>query len=260
MNIVTNLLLLAKLLRHQPENFFWFIIQYPFNKRFKIKVNHQEFYQNSDKSVLYHIIHSYSKIEKMVKMIPADAEGTIIDGGANNGLFSFLASFKFQGKIFAFEPSDVLIPVLKKNFSNKNIELITKALSDKTGFVTFYISSQSDQASSLIKRNVLYFEKKPNRFKEITVEAITLDEFVKQEGIKRISILKLDLQGSEYSVLKNSISVLEKTDYLLIEVTFLESGIFDMIELIRKYFQYHIVINPVFLGADILFSKKELTC
>ncbi len=256
--MVTKALLLAKFLRRNPANFFRYISQIFFRKTLMIKINKQNFYQNNDKSTLYHIINSYSKIEKMVSMIPADIEGVIIDGGANNGLFSFLVSSRFSNRIYAFEPSPYLKEVLEKNIQNRNIKLISKAISGSTGSINLYVSVNSDQIGSTIKRNVEPFEYDARNIREFQVESITLADFIKQENIDKISVLKLDLQGSEFESLKDFVSVLLKTDYLFLELTMLESSVFELIDLVRKYFPYHLVINPVLYGGDVLFSKKEL--
>lgn len=256
--MITKLLLLSKLLRRDPGNFFLFISQFLNRKIIVLKINKQKFYQNRDKSTIYHITNSFGKIEKMIRMIPADIDGAIIDGGANNGLFSFLASNRFPLQIYAFEPSPILIQVLEKNIKNRNIKLIRKAISGKTGSTSLFISSHSDQIGSTIKNNVEPFEKDSGDIKEFQVESITLDDFIKQENIDKISVLKLDLQGSEFDVLENSGDVLMKTDYLFLELTFMESSVFELIEIVKRYFPYHQVLNPVLFGADILFSKRQI--
>jgi FkbM family methyltransferase len=256
--MITKLLLLLKLLRRNPENFFLFISQFLFRKTLMLKINSQKFYQNRDKSTIYHITNSFGKIEKMIGMIPADIDGAIIDGGANNGLFSFLASDRFNSRIYAFEPSPDLTRVLEKNIENRNIQFIRKAISGKTGSLNFYVSAHSDQIGSMIKNNVEPFEKNSREIREFQVESTTLTDFIKQENIDKISVLKLDLQGSEFDALRNAEPVLMKTEYLFVELMFMESSVFELIDLVRKYFPYHQVINPVLYGADILFSKKQI--
>jgi FkbM family methyltransferase len=194
----------------------------------------------------------------MVKTIPIDAEGVIIDGGANNGLFSFLMARRFpKARIIACEPSGKLIPILRRNFDQLNVDLVEKALSDTTGKLVLYTAGNSDQVGSIFKENVEVFSK--IEINSVEVDAISLVELLKEKNILRISVLKLDVQGAEYAILKNAEDVLDITDYLLLELMFIEPTVFDLIKVVREKFPFYTVTNKVSYGADILFSKKELS-
>jgi FkbM family methyltransferase len=64
----------------------------------------------------------------------------------------------------------------------------------------------------------------------IELEAITLDEITKSIGLKKIDLIKIDAEGSEYEILKGSEYTLKLTKYLIIEVSTDLKQILDFLE------------------------------
>ncbi len=253
--MITQLVLMLRLLRSNTPFGIQYLLQ-AFNKTLSLNLNGRKYVQNKDKLTLFHLHFSYPKLKKMVRMIPSEINGIIIDGGANNGLFSVLVAEKFYNtKIYAFEPYPKMLPILRNNFNGLNIELVEKALSDKTEKINLYTSKESDQIGSLIKDNVEVFR---SDIQSHLVDAIRLDDFVEQQKIDRIAVLKLDVQGAEYKILYSALESLKRTDHLIIELMFIEETVFDLMELIRPIFPYYKVINKVSYGADIIFSKVKI--
>jgi FkbM family methyltransferase len=92
-----------------------------------------------------------------------------------------------------------------------NIKLFKLALSDSTGTAEMNVSEiigQPDEASnsSSLLSPKLHIEKFTTVVftKKETVETITLDDWAKQNNIDHIDAMWLDMQGSEYAVLKAS--------------------------------------------------------
>jgi hypothetical protein len=57
-----------------------------------------------------------------------------------------------------------------------------------------------------------------------------LDEITKSNGLKKIDLIKIDAEGSEYEILKGSEYTLKLTKYLIIEVSKDLKQIFDFLE------------------------------
>ncbi len=238
----------------------WGLLAAPIlGKEIWIPINGTKAYLNYDGSTFYHLEHSIDKVKKLVEAIPPDLTGAIIDGGANHGLFSLLAAQKFpHERIVAVEPYDKILPFLKRNVAGKNVKIVEKALSDKDGEIVFYTVPSSDQVGSTIEENVKEFIAKNASIHETRLKAISLKTLVKQEKIEKIAVIKLDIQGAEYSIIKDADEILAMTDCLILEVILIEKTALELLEKAHKLFPYHKIINQVPYGADIIFSKKPI--
>jgi hypothetical protein len=82
-----------------------------------------------------------------------------------------------------------------------------------------------------------------NNSNGIEIEAVTLDEISKSIKLKKIDLIKIDAEGSEYEILKGSEYTLKLTKYLIIEVStdlkqisdFLEERGFVILKLAKFY-------------------------
>jgi len=250
---------LASLFKIYGFHAFHLIVNPMLGRPIWILLNGRRVWLNFDSATYYHLIHSTDKVKTLVDAVPSGLQGAIIDGGANHGIFSLLASQKFpQAKIFALEPYHKVLPVLKKNVAGTQVEIVEKALAAEDGKVVFYTAPSSDQVGSVIKDNVAEFTAKGAAIVESRVPAISLKSFVKEKGIERIAVLKLDVQGLEFAILENADEVLAITDCLLLEVVLIEQTSLDLLEKARKFFPYHKILNPLPYGADIIFSKTPL--
>ena len=116
----------------------------------------------------------------------------VIDGGGYNGDFSKKIFNLYKCKIFIFEPYEFYYSKLKKIFkNNKKISVFSEALSNanknvnlvKLGDETFISNSKKDNKS--------------------IVKAISIISFIKKNNLKKIDLLKLNVEGAEYSILED---------------------------------------------------------
>lgn len=122
-------------------------------------------------------------------------KGIILDIGGNIGLFSIYAQ-DGGNKVYALEPTPEhfeLFKVLAKPY--KNIKPFNIALSPEDGEVNFYICDANTTMNSI-----------NNKYgKEITVKGVRLDTFMKEQKIKVIDFIKVDIEGSEMIALTEEI-------------------------------------------------------
>ena len=133
-----------------------------------------------------------------------------IDLGSNIGYYAVIESniVGESGKIFAIEPSPVNFPILKSNLENQkmnNFLAYNIAIGDKNENMEFIISSKSNW--SKIRMNN---EKINSEDKIIKIPVKTLDSFVQENDIKKIDILRMDVEGFEYNIIVGANNVLEK--------------------------------------------------
>jgi FkbM family methyltransferase len=244
--------------KHGPEGFrllFSTLLKRPL----WIRIQGEKIWLNQDAASNYHLVHSVDKLQKLVASLPVGLEGAVIDGGANHGIFSMLAARRFPEKqVYAIEPYHRVLPFLEKNVAGKKVRIIKKALAASDGVVRFYTAPSSDQVGSTIRDNVEVFTTTGAAIVENEVPAISLKTMVKEEGISKIAVLKLDVQGAEFSILQQAEAVLSITECLALEVVLIEKTAIELLEFAKKRFPYHQIINPLPYGADIIFAKKPI--
>ena len=143
-----------------------------------------------------------------------DVIKTVIDGGANTGEIStiFSSQFKNVEKIYAFEP---LYNMCKKEFEDKlvlknnKIKIIEKALWEKKETLQFKTIAQASYTGSSVKdvSNTITLSKEGDF---INIEAISIDEFVRENNIQKIDFIKMDLENSELNALNGAIETIKR--------------------------------------------------
>lgn len=128
----------------------------------------------------------------------------VLDAGAHVGYFSLLFSELVgpKGKVFAFEPHPETYHLLVKNIGfNKysNIIPVKNALSDENEEIEFFEVNFTG-AHSVYDVSKYLFETDPERYtfkKKLTVDAVTLDDFLAKRGNPEINFIKVDIEGAE---------------------------------------------------------------
>ena len=144
----------------------------------------------------------------------------LFDVGANIGEYSLLLKDKFMDeKIYAFEPSEKTFDRLKFNFKNEpNVTPINYGLSNTNGKEILYYNTELSAGASLYRRK--WDNYGLDLDKEEKINTITLDNFCKNENIKEIDFLKIDVEGNELNVLKGAKEMLNKRKIRFIQFEF----------------------------------------
>jgi FkbM family methyltransferase len=129
----------------------------------------------------------------------------VIDAGANAGFFSVLGSAK-GCYVYSFEP----MPYMRDNYLvkaaawNRNITVCPFALWNKEEELTFSMSYVNPHSASAV------VDAGYKTAEQITVTAISLDEFVRKNNIPRIDFIKADIEGAERHLLTGAKNVLKE--------------------------------------------------
>jgi FkbM family methyltransferase len=133
-------------------------------------------------------------------------EAVYFDVGANNGYFYCLkVARKYPGcRIHAFEPDSRALFLLRKNIEfngARNITVVPVALADYAGIgkMPAFLG-----ASGFLIRNG------GSAPSPVAVQVNTLDNYVEEQGIDRLDLMKVDIEGGEFDFLKGSKSVLAR--------------------------------------------------
>lgn len=176
---------------------------------------------SSASSIMTYLEIFKEKVHMKLSGFTGKKESIIFDIGANEGFYTLAMKRNNPNlKIVSVEPAPSTFKVLKKNIiSNhlKNIILINKILTSKKGKTPFEIVPE---ATAISATNIT-MQKRPwldtRRIKKITINSTTLSDLCKQLKINHISILKLDVEGSELEILKSSKSLLKNIKKIVIE-------------------------------------------
>jgi len=144
--------------------------------------------------------------------IPKQEVTTIMDVGANVGYASlYFAHFFPNAHIIALEPESSNYQMLIQNtMSHRNIVCVQSALwSHETE-----LALQNPQAANW----AFHYEEVHNPQTEDVIESQTLPGLMTQFDLKRINILKVDIEGGERSLFAASTEWLSLVDCLQIEI------------------------------------------
>lgn len=138
----------------------------------------------------------------------------IFDVGANWGLFSLVAAAANPGaRVFGFEPVTPSLEVFKANVALNQftaLEIIHAAVGDTDGTLPMFFNPSDTKQASLGGGAGTVRE---------DVTALRLDTFVRQRGLSRLDLLKIDVETFEPLVLQGMGAILaEQHPSILIEV------------------------------------------
>lgn len=138
-----------------------------------------------------------------LKNIEIEDDDVIIDGGGCWGDTALYFANKAKNtKVYAFEFVPSNIELFNKNIAlnpNSNIELIKLALSGESGKSYNLID---DGASSSVT------EEETNN--NISINTISIDDFVYKYNVMKIDFIKLDIEGAELETLKGALNTIKK--------------------------------------------------
>ncbi|PKN94563.1 MAG: hypothetical protein CVU44_05630 [Chloroflexi bacterium HGW-Chloroflexi-6] len=143
---------------------------------------------------------------------------TVYDVGANIGYVSLLLAHAARpnGRIFAFEALPANVKRIHRNIDlnriAERITLVPLAVADQGGELTFYVHESVGMgkvAGSAGRREEHYQA-------EITVKALSLDEFVYEQGNPIPQVVKMDIEGGEVLALPGMRRILHEHHPLLL--------------------------------------------
>ena len=132
----------------------------------------------------------------------------VFDIGGNIGFYTKILSELVgkDGKVYTFEPDETNFLYLKKNTGNlKNVELVNKAVSYKTGAITLF---HSDLLNVDHKTYVT-----DDYISKTEVECVALDDFIPNQ---KVDFIKIDIQGFEYFAFQGMKEIFKKNENLKI--------------------------------------------
>ena len=149
------------------------------------------------------------EVIKEIKLI-LNKGSTFIDGGANIGFFSLIASkvVGATGSVIAFEPTPLTLNYLKKNINVnkiKNIIVIAKGLSSSEKQLPFLLRKDNPEANSIVAKED---DNLQDEGQIINISTISIDKFCSEKNIKKVDLIKLDIEGQELEAIRGAREIL----------------------------------------------------
>ncbi|MGE5478800.1 MAG: FkbM family methyltransferase [Chloroflexota bacterium] len=136
-------------------------------------------------------------LRKIVKQ-----DDVVIDIGANVGYLSLILSKLTgpAGKVFAFEPEPNNFKAFIKNIDLNgftNIIPSQSAISDIKGVLKLFLASGNNRGM-----HSTIFDEKTLSADFVETPSLPLDDFVQENDLKKLDLVKIDVEGAELQVLK----------------------------------------------------------
>ncbi len=165
----------------------------------------------ADESVFNEIfkLHEYRRAEEVIE----NAKYPIVDAGAHAGFFCMYCRSKNKKvNIFAIEPEPNNIKLLREHIKKNKIagvEVVEAALSVSSGLRSLLLSADSHNHKLAESED---FDK------VLEVQTFSFLDFCKKYKIKKISLLKMDIEGGEYEVFDG----MSEADFAMVNNVILE--------------------------------------
>lgn len=180
---------------------------------------------------------------------------TVLDIGADIGYYTLLFAKLVgnKGRVFSFEPIPKAKWFLDKNIemnSLNNVSVLSFALFDKPGKVCLedpFTKSKINTSKKTLSEN------------DIIVEMKVFDDWKSEEGIDRVDLVKIDVEGAELNILRGMKNTLQSDrPGLLIEVhpQLMESFGFSPSDLTEFLLEFGYQIEPV----DNAYDNQTIFC
>ena len=141
-----------------------------------------------------------------------------MDVGANSGLFGAAVFDRWPlAQVHSFEPQRQLIAVIREFAEINGLAGQSRvnwcAVSDQNGETELF-QNRNPISASMIREKVAR-----RTIKRISkVPMLTLDEYARGQGLARVDLLKVDVEGAEMEVLRGAKKMLSETKLLFLEV------------------------------------------
>lgn len=208
--------------------------------------NYENDYVSGEKAFI-----KYMKAHNLFK------DGVILDVGANVGNYAImLRENNITLPIFAFEPHPVAFKKLEKAASAHHFIPVKRGAGDTsaTAVIYDYAGNGGSEHASMYKEVIS--DIRNSKVEEVSIDLVSLDQFVTENKISKIALLKIDTEGHELNVLKGAKDTIAKGLVNVIQIEFNEMNVIsrtffrDIIDILPGYDFYRLLPDDLLpLGA-----------
>lgn len=228
------------------------------------------------KNLIYELVDKYlmNDFSKEIAEIfnhNKDNDFIIFDIGCFKGVFSKNLKKKLKNsRFYLFDANENL---KAENFTDlENYKFFPYAVYDAEGekdyfYNNFFPSSGSSIDSNLKNDFMWKFTRKIitlkifGKFEIKKIKTIILNNFVKENSINQIDVLKIDVEGSELNVLHGADEILKKTKCILIEISDTKKNFLEKYNLIIDFLKknnFKLILEKNITSYSILSNQKGI--
>ena len=179
-----------------------------------------------------------------------------LDVGSYIGFYSLIAAHaNHNGRVCSFEPLPDVFERLQKNIAlNKlsNVLTVPSAVGDIDGTAEFFSTSTPMPCSSSLSFD---FMRSADLLSSFPVPVITLDRFVRDNGLSGVDLVKIDTESTEPQVLRGMMETIRRDHPLIICEVLMGRGSEEFLQEIVDSIGYHAyLLTP---GGPILRDRIE---
>jgi FkbM family methyltransferase len=135
-----------------------------------------------------------------IRVSPNDV---VYDLGANIGAFTKWATFSNPKAVYSFEPTPSLYKDLLKTFEqDSNVHILDLAITDQKKSINFYSFTENTGNTIIETPMETIIQEKFHGL--IEVQGINLEEYVIENMLPLPTLLKIDIEGSEYDFMEHT--------------------------------------------------------
>jgi FkbM family methyltransferase len=173
-----------------------------------IFVNYEQFF--TDK--IYDNFLLGATMHHPLQQLPGEI-GTVLDIGANIGLFTELAIRKGASEVVSVEINEKAIGIFEDIHSGReNVRLVKKAVYDKTGEIEIHTDPNNSLVGSVFQDHTAGLSE------TVIVKSISIDDLIDDYNLEDVGLVKIDVEGSEYAIFDGmSDDTLDKLNNIILE-------------------------------------------
>ncbi len=181
----------------------------------------------------------------------------VFDVGAHDGSYSISAAEVFgdSALIYSIEPSAAVFKTLRNTTAGRsNIRSLNCGFGDHEGTAILYYEAVGSQKASVhADAHLTAGESAAGRLTE-EIRLRSIDAFCAEEGLSRVDVLKIDVEGNELNVLRGATQMIENDAIGAIQFEFGEAQIGsrtffkDIYEFLSPHYRIHRILGTGLSG------------
>jgi FkbM family methyltransferase len=129
--------------------------------------------------------------------LPLKTDDLVIDGGGYHGNWTNEILCRYGCRSILFEPVPLFAESLRRRYaSNSRVEVCEVALANRTGYARIAFAQNSSSIFLM-----------PSDAEMLDIALLDFCSFLRERGIRELACLKLNIEGGEYDVLEQLISL-----------------------------------------------------